>query len=227
MFTTGSRFFFGLSVLGLIGALAYGANSDWEPFGLMVLASVSLASFFLGCLAFAYRDASVPASVGASSAADAEGEYGKRTRSRRAAGRARRRFAVDHRHRPRHRALRLPCGHLPARRGDDRVDGAGVVRPRLGQRRVQPVAPRSGAPAARVPALRAPRWRHHRHRVLAVLLSISKDAAVIVFIIFGSALLLERSCRRSAGRGRWLRRRPAARARHRRDHGRLHRRRHR
>ena len=37
MFTTGSRFFFGLSVLGLIGALAYGANSDWEPFGLMVL----------------------------------------------------------------------------------------------------------------------------------------------------------------------------------------------
>ena len=42
----------------------------------MVLASVALASFFLGCLAFAYRDASVPASVGASSAADAEGEYG-------------------------------------------------------------------------------------------------------------------------------------------------------
>jgi hypothetical protein len=42
----------------------------------MVLLSVALAAFFLGCMAVAYRDASVPASVGASSAADAEGEYG-------------------------------------------------------------------------------------------------------------------------------------------------------
>jgi hypothetical protein len=76
MFTTGSRFFFGLSVLGFIGALAYGFNSEWEPYGFVVLLSVALVAFFLGCMMVAYRDASVPVSVGASSAADAEGEYG-------------------------------------------------------------------------------------------------------------------------------------------------------
>jgi hypothetical protein len=76
MFTTGSRFFFGLSVLGVIGALAYGFNSEWEPYGFVILLSVALAAFFLGCMCVAYRDASVPVSVGASSAADAEGEYG-------------------------------------------------------------------------------------------------------------------------------------------------------
>ncbi len=76
MFTTGAKFFYGLSVLGLIGAIAYGFNSDWDPFGIVIFSSVTLASFFLGSITQAYRDATVPVSVGAVSAADAEGEYG-------------------------------------------------------------------------------------------------------------------------------------------------------
>ena len=76
MFTTGAKFFYGLSVLGVIGAVGYGFNSDWDPFGLVIFSSVALASFFLGSITQAYRDATVPVSVGAVSAADAEGDYG-------------------------------------------------------------------------------------------------------------------------------------------------------
>lgn len=76
MFTTGAKFFYGLSVLGVIGAVAYGFNSDWEVFGLVIFSSVAAAAFFLGSITLAYRDSTVPVSVGAVSAADAEGEYG-------------------------------------------------------------------------------------------------------------------------------------------------------
>ena len=192
MFTTGSRFFFGLSVLGVIGAFAYGFNSEWEPYGFVVLLSVALVAFFLGCMMVAYRDASVPVSVGASSAADAEGEYGTEQTGIAERMAARRRVrSVAHGDRLRHRALRVPRRDLPARRGDDRVDGAGVVRPGVGRPRVQPVAPRPG-PATRsstrcTPSSVAPSIVLGFSRVL---LSISKDAAVIVFIIFGAALLL-------------------------------------
>ncbi len=168
MFTTGSRFFFGLSVLGVIGALAYGFNSEWEPFGLVVLSSVALGLVLPGLHdPSPTATPSVPVSVGASSAADAEGEYGTerpvspsgwplvgRLRlSLTAIGLVTERFV-------------FLAGIFAARRGDDRVDGAGVVRPGVRRPGLQPVAPRPGAAAGRVPALRPPRWRRHRARVL-------------------------------------------------------------
>ena len=133
MFTTGAKFFYGLSVLGVIGAVAYGFNSDWDPFGLVIFSSVALAAFFLGSITQAYRDATVPVSVGAVSAADAEGELRHRAgglAERVACGRRVR--AVAHGDRPRHRTVGVPRRARAAGCSDDRMDGAGMVRPRVG-----------------------------------------------------------------------------------------------
>ena len=191
MFTTGSRFFFGLSVLGLIGALAYGANSDWEPFGLMVLASVSLASFFLGCLAFAYRDASVPASVGASSAADAEGEYGNEDPVSPSGWPLVGGFALSI------TAIGLVTERFVFLAGIFLLAAVTI------EWMVRAWSDRASANAEYNQSLRDQVLRPLEYPLFAllgggiivigfsrVLLSISKDAAVIVFIIFGAALLL-------------------------------------
>ncbi len=191
MFTTGSRFFFGLSVLGVIGALAYGFNSEWEPYGLMVLISVALASFFLGCMSVAYRDASVPVSVGASSAADAEGEYGTERPVSPSGWPLVAGFGLS-----------LTAIGLVTERFVF-LAGIFVLAAVTIEWMVRAWSDRASADASYNQSLRDQVLRPIEYPLYAllgggvivlgfsrVLLSISKDAAVIVFIIFGAALLL-------------------------------------
>ena len=191
MFTTGSRFFFGLSVLGFIGALAYGFNSEWEPYGFVVLLSVALVAFFLGCMMVAYRDASVPVSVGASSAADAEGEYGTErpvspsgwplvggfALALTAIGLVTERFVFL-------AGIFLLAAvtiEWMVRAWSDRASADPEYNQSLRDQVLRPVEyPLYALLGGAVIVLGFSR----------VLLSISKDAAVIVFIIFGAALLL-------------------------------------
>ncbi len=191
MFTTGSRFFYGLSILGVIGALAYGFNSDWDPFGLIVLTSVALASFFLGCMSVAYRDASVPASVGASSAADAEGEYGTERPVSPSGWPLVGGFALGI------TAIGLVTERFVFLAGIFLLAAVTI------EWMVRAWSDRASADPEYNQSLRDQVLRPVEYPLYAligggivvmgfsrVLLSISKDAAVIVFIIFGAALLL-------------------------------------
>ena len=192
MFTTGSRFFFGLSVLGLIGALAYGANSDWDPFGLMVLASVALA-----VLLPRMPRLRLPRRVGAGFG---RRELGRRrrggvrqrgTRSRRADGRSSAGFALSI------TAIGLVTERFVFLAGIFLLAAVTI------EWMVRAWSDRASANAEYNQSLRDQVLRPLEYPLFAllgggiivigfsrVLLSISKDAAVIVFIIFGSALLL-------------------------------------
>ncbi|HTN79178.1 MAG TPA: cytochrome c oxidase subunit 4 [Acidimicrobiales bacterium] len=191
MFTTGSRFFYALSVLGVIGALAYGFNSDWDPFGFIVLLTVAIASFFLGSVSLAYRDASVPARVGASSAADAEGEYGTENPvspsgwplvagfalSITAIGLVTERFVFL-------AGIFLLAAvtiEWMVRAWSDRASADPVYNQSLRDQVLRPIeTPLYALVGGGIIVMGFSR----------VLLATSKDAAVIIFIIFGSALLL-------------------------------------
>ncbi len=191
MFTTGSKLFYGLSVLGVVGALAYGFDSHWDPFGVVVLLSVAFASFFLGCIAVAYRDASVPASVGASSAADAEGEYGTEEPVSPSGWPLVAGFALS-----------LTAIGLVTERFVF-LAGIFLLAATTIEWMVRAWSDRASADATYNQSLRDQVLRPIEYPLFAllgggiivlgfsrVLLSISKDAAVIVFIIFGAALLL-------------------------------------
>jgi plastocyanin len=74
LFTTGSRFFFGLAALGAAAFAVFAVQASWSPVGAMVLGSFTVASAFLGLMVLAFRDAEAPAMAKvATSAADAEG----------------------------------------------------------------------------------------------------------------------------------------------------------
>ncbi|HEX9258442.1 MAG TPA: hypothetical protein VF855_02825 [Acidimicrobiales bacterium] len=74
MFTTGSKLFFGATLLAIVGAIAYGGITDGELFGTVVLASAAVSFAFIGSVTLAFRDANAAAPlVKAGSAADAEG----------------------------------------------------------------------------------------------------------------------------------------------------------
>ncbi len=191
MFTTGSKLFYGLSVLGVVGALAYGFDSHWDPFGVVVLLSVAIASFFLGCIAVAYRDASVPASVGASSAADAEGEYGTEEPVSPSGWPLVAGFALS-----------LTAIGLVTERFVF-LAGIFLLAATTIEWMVRAWSDRASADPTYNQSLRDQVLRPIEYPLFAllgggiivlgfsrVLLSISKDAAVIVFIIFGAALLL-------------------------------------
>lgn len=72
MFTTGSKFFFGLALAALVAAWVYGLSTGGDPIGVLaagmkgavgerlgytVLASLALLAAFLGCVVAAFRDA--------------------------------------------------------------------------------------------------------------------------------------------------------------------------
>ena len=59
MITTGSKFFLGVGVFGLVAAIAYAAGSDNERLGIVVLATLGLAALFLGGVCLAFRDSNV------------------------------------------------------------------------------------------------------------------------------------------------------------------------
>jgi len=76
MFTTGAKYFFGVTLFGLVAALVYGFGSGGgllgvltlglrggagELFGMVVLASVAASALFLGLVIIAFRDADAEA----------------------------------------------------------------------------------------------------------------------------------------------------------------------
>ena len=74
MFTTGSKFFFGLAAAAIAAAIIYWVGTDLEFFGVIVLLSLAAVASFLGGVIIAFRDADLDApAVEAASAADAEG----------------------------------------------------------------------------------------------------------------------------------------------------------
>jgi hypothetical protein len=74
MFTTGSKFFFGATLLAIGAFLVYGIDSDWELMGSFAIASFAVVTAFLGGTTLAFRDANLDApAIEALSAADAEG----------------------------------------------------------------------------------------------------------------------------------------------------------
>ena len=74
MFTTGSKFFFGLAAAAIGAAIVYWVGTDLEFFGVIVLLSLAAVSSFVGGIIVAFRDAEVAApAVEATSPADAEG----------------------------------------------------------------------------------------------------------------------------------------------------------
>jgi hypothetical protein len=74
VFTTGSKYLFGLSALGLVAFVINAIQSTWSPLASLTLLSFVLATGFLGFVAVAFRDAEAPALAQlATSAADAEG----------------------------------------------------------------------------------------------------------------------------------------------------------
>jgi hypothetical protein len=79
MFTTGSKFFFGLAAAAIGAGALYWLSTNLEFFGVIVLLSLATVAAFLGGVIIAFRDADVgtPA-VESASAADAEGVGSKR-----------------------------------------------------------------------------------------------------------------------------------------------------
>lgn len=74
MFTTGSKFFFGLSVLGLVAFVVNAIQTGFSPLPTMALGMFVGATAFLGFVTIAFRDAEAPVLThAATSAADAEG----------------------------------------------------------------------------------------------------------------------------------------------------------
>jgi len=74
MFTTGSKFFFGLAAAAIVAAIVYWVGTDLEFFGVILLLSVAAVASFLGGIVIAFRDADLDApAVEATSPADAEG----------------------------------------------------------------------------------------------------------------------------------------------------------
>jgi len=74
MFTTGSKFFFGLAAAATAAGIVYWVGTDLEFFGVIVLLSVAAVAAFLGGIVIAFRDADLDApAVEAASAVDAEG----------------------------------------------------------------------------------------------------------------------------------------------------------
>jgi len=74
MFTTGSKFFFGLAAAAAAAGVVYWVGTNLEFFGVIVLFSVAAVAAFLGGIIIAFRDADLDAAtVEATSAADAEG----------------------------------------------------------------------------------------------------------------------------------------------------------
>lgn len=59
MITTGSKFFLGLSLYGFAAAIAYALASDNEFLGMVLLATLGVAALFLGGLSLAFRDGNV------------------------------------------------------------------------------------------------------------------------------------------------------------------------
>lgn len=59
MITTGSKFFYGLGVFGLVAALVYSLSSDGEIAGLVTLASLGVVALVLGGMTTAFRDGQV------------------------------------------------------------------------------------------------------------------------------------------------------------------------
>jgi hypothetical protein len=59
MVNTGSRFWFGVVALGVIGALAYLLASGGEPYGTLVLAFTAVAGLILGVTSITLRDGDV------------------------------------------------------------------------------------------------------------------------------------------------------------------------
>lgn len=57
MFTTGSKFLYGLGAAATVSAVAYGIASDWGSIGTVGLVSAALVLFFLGGLVAVIRDA--------------------------------------------------------------------------------------------------------------------------------------------------------------------------
>jgi hypothetical protein len=74
MFTTGSKFFFGLAVAAYLAGVVYWFDTNLDFFGVIVLLSLGTTAAFIGGVVIAFRDADLSApAVEASSAADAEG----------------------------------------------------------------------------------------------------------------------------------------------------------
>ena len=127
MFTTGAKYFFGVTLFGLVAALVYGFGSGGgllgvltlglrggagELFGMVVLASVAASALFLGLVIIAFRDADAEAL-----AAYAHTDVVPRSRRprRRLLARDRRVRRRDHARRPRgRRRPRHPRGRDPA-----------------------------------------------------------------------------------------------------------------
>lgn len=74
MFTTGSKFFFGLSAAAFLAGLVYWFDTNLDFFGVIVLLSLGITAAFVGGVVIAFRDANLDAPVvEAASPADAEG----------------------------------------------------------------------------------------------------------------------------------------------------------
>ena len=74
MFTTGSKFFFGLSALALVGSFAFMWSSNESVlFGLFVFFTLAAVLVVLGSTVIVFRDSDGAVAVDAVSAADAEG----------------------------------------------------------------------------------------------------------------------------------------------------------
>ena len=74
MFTTGSKFYFGLAFAAVVAGIVYWFDTNLEFFGVIVLLSLVAVAAFVGGVVIAFRDADVRAPVvEATSAADAEG----------------------------------------------------------------------------------------------------------------------------------------------------------
>ena len=59
MITTGSKFFVGVGVFGLVAAIVYGFDTTTSCFGIVVLPTLGVAALFLGGMCLAFRDSNV------------------------------------------------------------------------------------------------------------------------------------------------------------------------
>ena len=74
MFTTGSKFFFGLAAAAFVAGVVYWFDTNLDFFGVIVLLSLGVTASFIGGVIIAFRDADLSAPAAeATSPADAEG----------------------------------------------------------------------------------------------------------------------------------------------------------